>query len=127
MPIRSRSVPKSLGRVHSATVGGSFGDRGGQNMLEPAGYGGAISFGPNTRNFADITRRLLDAHCAVRGQDEDQLQTFVQRCLTDVPAADALGRSAKSVVEQHRGATDRTVTAIANLIGFSASAQRQAA
>ncbi|MCO8122750.1 3-deoxy-D-manno-octulosonic acid transferase [Stieleria sp. TO1_6] len=112
---------------HIATVGGSFGDRGGQNMLEPAGYGSAISFGPNTRNFADITRRLLDAHGAVRVHDIDQLQAFVERCLTDVPAADALGRSAKSVVEQHRGATDRTVTAIANLIGLPATPKCQAA
>ncbi|MFN5950877.1 MAG: 3-deoxy-D-manno-octulosonic acid transferase, partial [Pirellulaceae bacterium] len=27
-------------------VGGSFGNRGGQNMIEPAGYGVCVSFGP---------------------------------------------------------------------------------
>jgi 3-deoxy-D-manno-octulosonic-acid transferase len=95
-----------------ATVGGSFGDRGGQNMLEPAGYGNAISFGPNTRNFADIASRLLQAGGAVRVQNADGLRAFVKRCVDDPPAADALGHAAQAVVEAHRGATDRSVQAI---------------
>ncbi len=95
-----------------ATVGGSFGDRGGQNMLEPAGYGSAVSFGPNTRNFAQIAEALIAANAAVRVTTQDELTDFVRRCLVDIPAADALGRSAKQVVKQHQGATDRTVAAI---------------
>jgi 3-deoxy-D-manno-octulosonic-acid transferase len=110
-----------------ATVGGSFGDRGGQNMLEPAGYGSAISFGPNTRNFADIAQRLLDADGAVRVGGAIELQEFVRRCLTDVPAADALGRSAKKVVQSHRGATARTLGSISDLIGQPIEQSRQAA
>lgn len=110
-----------------ATVGGSFGDRGGQNMLEPAGYSSAISFGPNTKNFSDIAQRLLDAGGAVRVNDQDQLQAFVERCLTDVPAADALGRAAKHVVEQHRGATERTVAAIESFIEPESASRRCAA
>lgn len=99
-----------------ATVGGSFGNRGGQNMLEPAGYGNAVSFGPNTKNFAEIARGLLDAGGAVRVADADQLEAFVTRCLTDRPAADALGRSAQQVIRQHRGATERTVDSLIQLI-----------
>ena len=49
------------GTAHIATVGGSFGNRGGQNMLEPAGYGCAVSFGPNTRNFQEIAESLIAA------------------------------------------------------------------
>ena len=110
-----------------ATVGGSFGDRGGQNMLEPAGYGSAISFGPNTRNFADIAQRLLDADGAVRVDGAFELQEFVLRCLTDVPAADALGRAAKKVVQSHLGATERTLGAISDLIGQPVMQNREAA
>ena len=95
-----------------ATVGGSFGDRGGQNMLEPAGYGCATSFGPNTRNFAQIAEALLDAEAAVRVADEQALQSFLERCLTHEPAADSLGRNARKVVASNRGATDATVAAI---------------
>jgi 3-deoxy-D-manno-octulosonic-acid transferase len=43
-------------------VGGSFGSRGGQNMLEPAAYGVATCFGPNTWNFRDIVAALTTAN-----------------------------------------------------------------
>lgn len=95
-----------------ATVGGSFGNRGGQNMLEPAGYGSAISFGPDTRNFEEIARRLIENGGAVRVHDQGELHAFVKRCLVDIPAADSLGRSARDVVLKHRGATLRTVNAV---------------
>ncbi len=36
-------------------VGGSFGKRGGQNMIEPAAFGVAVSFGPNTKNFVTLS------------------------------------------------------------------------
>lgn len=100
-----------------AFVGGSFGDRGGQNMLEPAGYGSAVCFGPNTQNFRDIARRLLDAGGAVRLNTPADLTTFVARCLDEPPAADSLGRQARSVVMSHRGATEKTVQQLSRLIG----------
>ncbi|MEO1616420.1 MAG: 3-deoxy-D-manno-octulosonic acid transferase [Planctomycetota bacterium] len=96
-----------------AFVGGSFGERGGQNMLEPAGYGSAVCFGPNTKNFSEIAERLLAGEGAVRVNSRDEMKTFVRRCLEDPPAADALGRAARRVVNQHRGAMGRTVDAIA--------------
>ena len=105
------------GVCHLATVGGSFGTRGGQNMLEPAGYGAAVSFGPNTQNFAEIAGRLTAAGGAVRVHNEVELETFLIRCLTDIPAADELGRRAQMLVQQHRGAIDRTIHAIRNRIG----------
>lgn len=92
-----------------ATVGGSFGERGGQNMLEPAGYGCAVSFGPNTKNFDTIAQQLIAADAAVRVADEAELKQFVSRCLTDIPAADSLGRSARELVNQHRGAYQKTL------------------
>src|SRR5207344_3013030 len=52
------------GTAAIAFVGGSFGPRGGQNMLEPAAYGAAVCFGPNTKNFRDIVAALLDANAA---------------------------------------------------------------
>jgi 3-deoxy-D-manno-octulosonic-acid transferase len=97
-----------------ATVGGSFGSRGGQNMLEPAGYGNAVSFGPDTRNFRDIAGRLIQGGGAARVKDEAELQQFVCRCLTDIPAADALGEAASRVVESQRGATEKTIAALSD-------------
>ncbi|MEM0926074.1 MAG: 3-deoxy-D-manno-octulosonic acid transferase [Planctomycetota bacterium] len=94
---------------HFAFVGGSMGDRGGQNMLEPAGYGCAVAFGPNTKNFREISRRLILGDGAVRVDDAGELEAFIRRCLEDPPAADELGRNARKVVDQHRGAMRRTL------------------
>jgi 3-deoxy-D-manno-octulosonic-acid transferase len=102
-----------------AFVGGSFGDRGGQNMLEPAGYGSAVCFGPNTQNFRDIARRLTDADAAVRLATPEDLTTFVAKCVDDPPAADGLGLRARHVVMQHRGATERTLLQLDLLLNIS--------
>lgn len=112
------------GTAQIATVGGSFGNRGGQNMLEPAGYGCAVSFGPNTRNFQEIAEALIAGHGAVRVHDRQELQQFVHRCLTDIPAAESLGQAARQIVDQHRGAAQRTVEAIGRQLP---SSSRQAA
>ncbi len=109
-----------------ATVGGSFGKRGGQNMLEPAGFGAAVSFGPNTKNFAQIADRLLHAGAAVRVHDAVELREFVRRCLSDPPTADSLGRAAREIVQQHRGATDRTVEALLPWLSSSSHQERAA-
>ncbi|HEV3341952.1 MAG TPA: glycosyltransferase N-terminal domain-containing protein, partial [Pirellulales bacterium] len=53
------------GTASIAFVGGSLGNRGGQNMIEPAAYGAAVCFGPNTRNFRDIVEQMLCERAAV--------------------------------------------------------------
>jgi 3-deoxy-D-manno-octulosonic-acid transferase len=111
------------GTAQIATVGGSFGNRGGQNMLEPAGYGCAVSFGPDTRNFREIAEALIAGGGAVRVQDARELEQFVRRCLDDVPSADALGRAAQKVVEHNRGATARTIKALIERRGSGARGQ----
>ncbi|MGC4007287.1 MAG: glycosyltransferase N-terminal domain-containing protein [Pirellulales bacterium] len=62
-------------------VGGSLNDRGGQNMIEPAAYGVATCFGPNTRNFRDVVALLLAADATVVVADGPALTAFVRRCL----------------------------------------------
>src|SRR5207249_3574472 len=42
-------------------TGGSLdGKRGGQSMIEPAGYGVPCAFGPHVWNFKDAARRLVE-------------------------------------------------------------------
>ncbi|WP_442509950.1 3-deoxy-D-manno-octulosonic acid transferase [Novipirellula sp. SH528] len=109
-----------------ATVGGSFGTRGGQNMLEPGAYGSAVSFGPDTKNFKEIANQLIEAGGAVRVADAEQLRQFVERCLTDIPSADALGRAARRVISEHQGATQRTVDALQQRLRETSQKQRAA-
>ena len=97
-------------------VGGSFGDRGGQNMIEPAAYGVATCFGPNTRNFRDIVAALLAAKGARVVQDEQQLQQFVAQCLDNPAYAAKLGQRAQAFVATQLGATVRTADLLEALL-----------
>jgi 3-deoxy-D-manno-octulosonic-acid transferase len=104
------------GAASIAFVGGSFGTRGGQNMIEPAAYGAAVSFGPNTRNFRDIVTTLLAANAGVVVHDAQQLETFVRRCLEDPAYAASLGEHAKALVQTQLGATARTIALLDSLL-----------
>lgn len=108
-------------------VGGSFGARGGQNMIEPAAYGVATCFGPNTRNFRDIVAALLAADGARVVADEESLEAFVSACLAMPAEAHALGERGRAFVRTQLGATTRTADAIDRLTGTVASGRSAAA
>jgi 3-deoxy-D-manno-octulosonic-acid transferase len=102
--------------AHIGFVGGSLGRRGGQNMIEPAAYGVAVSFGPNTRNFRDVVESML-AHDAARVvHDGPGLTAFVRQCLHDPAGMTALGRRAQHLVASQMGAADRTIDLLNPLI-----------
>ncbi|TWT97061.1 3-deoxy-D-manno-octulosonic acid transferase [Botrimarina colliarenosi] len=113
------------GTAQIGFVGGSFGDRGGQNMIEPAAYGVATCFGPNTRNFRDIVTALLRADGARVVADEAALEAFVSACLAMPVEAQTLGDRARRFVATQLGATRRTADAIDKLMGVPASIERQ--
>lgn len=109
-------------------VGGSFGSRGGQNMLEPAAYGVATCFGPKTWNFRDIVSQLLTADGAVVVNDREELEQFVRRALADPQWAQELGQRARQLVLFGQGATARTVERLVPLVcNFSRIEARPAA
>ena len=108
-------------------VGGSFGDRGGQNMIEPAAYGVATCFGPNTKNFRDIVAALLAADGARVVADGEQLEAFVRRCLRDEPFATGLSQRARDFVATQLGATQRTVDLLVSLSSADRIAANHAA
>ncbi len=96
-------------------VGGSLGSRGGQNMIEPAAYGVAVSFGPNTSNFRDVVAALRAADAAEVVADGRELTAFVRRCLEEPRFAADLGARARTFVKSQLGATDRTVSLLESL------------
>jgi 3-deoxy-D-manno-octulosonic-acid transferase len=116
------------GAAHIAFVGGSFGTRGGQNMIEPAAYGAAVSFGPITRNFRDIVASLLAAEAAVVVHDAAEFESFVRRCLEEPSFSTTLGDRAKSLVQSQLGATSRTLALLESVVPPSnAQSKREAA
>ncbi len=101
-----------------AYVGGSMGDRGGQNMIEPSAFGCAVAFGPNTKNFRDVVSLLLTDNAAVVVQNANDLQKFVHRCLQEPAWRDQLGVRAQRLVLAQTGATEQTIDLLGNLVGL---------
>ncbi len=103
------------GLADIAFVGGSLTNRGGQNMIEPAGYGTAVLFGPNTWNFKDITEALLSLDAAKVVSGPDELQETIRQLLRYPDEAHRMGQAARAFVASQRGATLRTVDLIAKV------------
>jgi 3-deoxy-D-manno-octulosonic-acid transferase len=111
------------GLADIAFVGGSLTKRGGQNMIEPAAYGAAVLFGPNTQNFRDVVEALLSQDAARVVTDGAHLTATVRELLQQPAAARELGATAQQVVLAQRGAAAKTVAIIAELIEQGSSAR----
>jgi 3-deoxy-D-manno-octulosonic-acid transferase len=104
------------GLADIAFVGGSLdGQRGGQNMIEPAAYGAAVLFGPHTWNFKDTVARLNDHDAALVVRDAAELEREVAHLLADTAARRELGERARLFVLSQQGATAKTLEALDTL------------
>jgi 3-deoxy-D-manno-octulosonic-acid transferase len=99
-----------------AFVGGSLVPTGGHNVLEPALAGVPVLFGPHMFNFAEASKRLLEAEGAVQISDPASLATQVGAWLDDPRQAQAIGTNAQRFVEAGRGALGRVEAALADLL-----------
>ena len=90
-------------------VGKSLSGEGGQNPIEPAALGKPIVFGPHMQNFAAIAEAFLNGHGALQVRDAAELETTLGELLADKNLRETLGRNALKVVQENRGAIDRTV------------------
>jgi 3-deoxy-D-manno-octulosonic-acid transferase len=101
-----------LGKIYSLAtvvfVGGSLAPVGGHNILEPALYGRPILFGPHMRNFQEIAELFLAGGGALSVRDAGDLGEKLLRLLHRPQEAEAMGEKARSLLGQHRGATERT-------------------
>jgi 3-deoxy-D-manno-octulosonic-acid transferase len=104
------------GTASIAFVGGSLGTRGGQNMIEPAAYGAAVCFGPNTKNFRDIVDLMLRDNAAKVVHDQYEMERFVRRCLEEPGFAEQLGTQAQELVRRQLGAAKRTLEMLETLL-----------
>lgn len=103
------------GAAQIGFVGGTFGSRGGQNMVEPAAYGVATCFGPNTWNFRDIVAQLRAADGVQIVGDAAEFEVFVRRALAEPEWARELGERAQRLVISQQGATKRTAESLSRL------------
>ncbi|MBK7645097.1 MAG: hypothetical protein IPJ19_18980 [Planctomycetes bacterium] len=94
-------------------VGGSLIPHGGQNMLEPAAQGRAVLYGPHLANFVQEAALLERAGASRRLSLEAELGPALREMLGDMPRARAMGLAGMRAVEAQKGASARTLEALA--------------
>jgi 3-deoxy-D-manno-octulosonic-acid transferase len=103
-------------------VGGSIATTGGHNVLEPAAAGTCIVTGAHTHNFAAIMEAFVAADALVQlppvadNEAAQLLATVLSDLLEDDQKRTMLSKRAKTLFEQNRGATKRTVEMLAEIL-----------
>jgi len=100
-------------------VGGSMGEQGGHNTLEPAALGKPVMVGPNTANAKEIVDELIDCGAAVRISNLQGFQASAEALLGDRLLRDRMGQAGLALIEKNKGALDLTLDTIdRQLSGF---------
>lgn len=97
-------------------VGGSLVAAGGHNPLEAAFAGKPVVFGPWMTDFSEIVRDLEEVHAAETIMDEEGLYLVLSRILTNDPLRAQMGAQGAALVKKHRGAAERYVKRIGQVI-----------
>jgi 3-deoxy-D-manno-octulosonic-acid transferase len=93
-------------------IGGSLVPLGGQNLLEALVVGTPVVFGPHMYNFSEISRMALERGAGQQVHDGDTLAAAVGGYLASSAARHAAGEAGRRMVEENRGALNRTLTLI---------------
>lgn len=104
-----------LASTDVVVMAGSFlGARvGGHNLLEPAALGRPLLTGPSYYNFQVIGDALIDAGALQVCNDSQDLAAKVGAFFSAPSLATQAGKAGLAVVEQNRGAVERTLQALA--------------
>jgi 3-deoxy-D-manno-octulosonic-acid transferase len=97
-------------------VGGSLVPAGGHNILEPALYGKPVVFGPHMQNFGEIAETFLTNGAAIQVRTAGELQETMLSLIGDPVRRARVGAAARALVESNRGARDRTLAVIRDLL-----------
>jgi 3-deoxy-D-manno-octulosonic-acid transferase len=105
-----------LGRIYGLAgvsfVGGSLVPVGGHNLLEPAGFGCPVLFGPHTHNFVLMSSMLLEWKGGLRVHDATSLQEALNSLLRNREKCAQMGANAKAFVASNSGALERVLEMI---------------
>jgi 3-deoxy-D-manno-octulosonic-acid transferase len=97
-------------------VGGSLVATGGHNILEPAVFGKPIVFGPHMENFAEIAAAFVANGAAIQVRSDRELNDTLDGLITDPVRRARLGAAARALVEANRGAKDKSVQVLTELV-----------
>jgi 3-deoxy-D-manno-octulosonic-acid transferase len=97
----------------AAFIGGTLVPTGGHNPLEAARFGVPLAVGPSMHNFREMAEAFDRAAAWRRVRDAAELGAVWRGWLEDRESGRATGERALRLVEENRGALDRTVKMLA--------------
>lgn len=96
-----------------AFIGGSLMPLGGQNLIEACAVGTPVLIGPHTFNFAQATEDAIAAGACLRVGNADELVRTAAGVLAEPARLADMHAHAQTFAGLHRGATVRTLAALA--------------
>ena len=99
-------------------IGGSLVKKGGHNIIEPAYFSKPIIFGPDMSNFQDMADSFLRKEAAIQVANAKDLQKTIRVLLGNNTKIQALGNNAKAVVDENKGAAQRTVNLLKEYLEY---------
>ncbi|HAF21721.1 MAG TPA: hypothetical protein DCK93_02230 [Blastocatellia bacterium] len=119
----------SIGELQSAYslasivfVGGSIAKTGGHNILEPAAAGAAVITGPHTYNFQSVVETFVAAGAIIQLNPISdsavitELADVISELLLNPGRRQEVGERARRLVNENRGATDRTLELLTSIL-----------
>ena len=109
----------AYGCAAMAIIGGSFIPHGGQNPIEAARWAVPCLCGPHMENFAEVTHEMVEQGGAVQLSGRENLEIAVMKWLDDPESRNRAGEAARRVVQDNRGAAERTAEYILQVLADS--------
>ncbi len=109
-------LSKVYGLGNVGFVGGTLVPVGGHNVLEPAQWGRPVLFGPYVDHCQDMAKALLSGGGAVQVGNTSELMSEVAKFIDEPGTAESIGKSAFSVVQNHRGVIDKNLQWVGSLL-----------
>ncbi|HWR98484.1 MAG TPA: glycosyltransferase N-terminal domain-containing protein [Candidatus Methanoperedens sp.] len=107
-----------------ACVGGTWGDHGGHNLLEPAFHGVPVVFGPDFRHFAEEGRALLASGGGFVTDGAEGVRERCRRLLADPALCAEAGRCAAQTAMSFGDALAASLAAARALLANAAGGRR---
>ena len=104
------------GACDCAFVGGSLVAVGGHNLLEAEALAKPVVFGPHMVNFAEIAQLTLERGAGVQVADAAALAPAIADFLGNANRRDRAGEAGRRLVEENRGALERTMQLLRPLL-----------
>lgn len=109
-------LPAYYAAADVAIVAGSFIATGGQNLIEPCAVGTPVVVGPHANNFMQFTQEAIVAGAALRAPDPSAALDIAIELTANATARADMVAAGQRYVASHRGAVERTVREVAQLL-----------